>query len=90
MKNNLIPSNFRDKENYWFGLSVRARFLVYNKHKVNVSKLYGYIDLANNQWNGKILVRSSSNVYNQSLVSAMIINYGVREVKFFLEGLKSC
>ena len=83
--NNLIPSNYKDKENYWFGMSLRARFLVYNKDKVNMSELGGYIDLAKKKWNGKILVRSSSNVYNQSLVSAMLINYGERKVKLFLE-----
>ena len=83
--NNLVPSNYRDKENYWFGLSLRARVLVYNKNKVNISELGGYIDLADNKWNKKILVRSSNNVYNQSLISAMIINYGERDVKTFLE-----
>tara|TARA_A100001011_G_scaffold358928_1_gene405044 strand:- start:821 stop:1822 length:1002 start_codon:yes stop_codon:yes gene_type:complete len=83
--NNLIPSNYKDKENYWFGMSLRARFLVYNKEKVNISKLVGYIDLANDRWNGKILVRSSNNVYNQSLISAMILNYGEKEVKKFLD-----
>ena len=83
--NNLIPSNYKDRENYWFGMSLRSRFLVYNKDKVNISEFGGYIDLANNKWIGKILVRSSNNVYNQSLISAMIINYGEREVKKFLE-----
>ncbi len=83
--NNLVPSNYKDRENFWFGMSLRARFLVYNKNAVNLSDLDGYIDLANEKWNGKILVRSSSNVYNQSLISAMILNYGESEVKNFLK-----
>ncbi len=83
---NLIPSSYRDKDNYWFGVSLRARLLVYNKSRVNQSDLKGYIDLANDKWKNKILVRSSSNVYNQSLISAMIINYGEDEVKKFLKG----
>ena len=81
----LIPKNYKDRENYWFGMSLRARFLVYNKDRVKVSELGGYFDLADDKWNGKILVRSSNNVYNQSLVSAMIINYGEKEVEKFLK-----
>ena len=86
---NLVPSNYRDKDNYWFGVSLRTRLLVYNKNNVNKSDLNGYIDLANDKWKNKILVRSSSNVYNQSLISAMIINYGEEEVKKFLKGFIS-
>lgn len=82
--NNLIPSNLRDETNQWFGISLRARFLIYNKDKINPLDLKGYIDLANKKWLGKILVRSSNNVYNQSLISAMIINYGEEKVKNFL------
>ena len=60
--------------------------LVYNKSSVNQSDLKGYIDLANDKWKNKILVRSSSNVYNQSLISAMVIKYGEEAVKKFLKG----
>lgn len=84
--NNLVPQNFRDEDNYWFGLSLRARLLVYNAENVNKSDLKGYFDLANDIWKSKILVRSSNNVYNQSLISAMIMNYGEGEVKNFLKG----
>jgi iron(III) transport system substrate-binding protein len=84
--NNLVPSNYRDKGNYWFGVSLRVRLLVYNKSIINKADLNGYIDLANDKWKNKILIRSSSNVYNQSLISAMIINYGEDEVKKFLKG----
>ena len=83
---NLVPRNYRDKDNYWFGVSLRSRLLVYNKNTVNKSDLNGYIDLANEKWKNKILVRSSSNVYNQSLISAMIMNYGEDQVKKFLKG----
>ena len=82
---NLVPSNYRDEENYWFGVSLRARLLVYNRNSISESDLNGYIDLANDKWKNKILVRSSSNVYNQSLISAMIMNYGEDAVKNFLK-----
>ena len=83
---NLVPSNYRDKDNYWFGVSLRARLLVYNKNIINKLDMKGYIDLANDKWKNKILVRSSSNVYNQSLVSALILNYGEDQAKKFLKG----
>jgi iron(III) transport system substrate-binding protein len=86
--NKYIPKQFKDKDNYWFGLSIRSRFVVYNKLKVSKDELKGYIDLADYKWNKRILVRSSNNVYNQSLVSAMILNYGEEPVEKFLKKFK--
>ena len=86
--NKYIPNQFKDKDNHWFGLSKRSRFLVYNKLKVSKKELKGYLSLADYKWNKRILVRSSNNVYNQSLVSAMIINYGEEEVVKFLKKFK--
>jgi iron(III) transport system substrate-binding protein len=86
--NKYIPKQFKDKDNYWFGLSIRSRFIVYNKLKVSKDELKGYIGLADYKWNKRILVRSSNNVYNQSLVSAMILNYGEEPVKKFLKKFK--
>ncbi len=86
--NKYIPSQFRDIDNYWFGLSIRSRLIVYNKKKVNKKELKGYINLTEHKWNKRILVRSSNNVYNQSLVSAMIINYGEEPVIKFLKKFK--
>ena len=82
--NNLIPKNLRDTDDYWFGLSLRARILVYNKDKISTNELGGYISLGNSIWSESILIRSSNNVYNQSLVSAMLINYGEIKVEKFL------
>ena len=78
LKNN-IPYNFRDPENYWFGFSVRARVLVYSKDRVKPSELSTYEDLANSKWKGRIAVRSSSNIYNQSLMSSIIEANGSEE-----------
>lgn len=82
---NLVPDIYKDKDNYWFGVSLRARLFVYDQNRVNSSSLKGYIDLADDKWTDKILVRSSSNVYNQSLISAMLVNYGENKVKEFLK-----
>lgn len=71
-----IPSHLRDPQNRWFGLSVRARTIFYNPNKVKASDLSTYADLANTKWKGKLCLRTSNNVYNQSLVATMIANDG--------------
>lgn len=71
-----IPSHLRDPQNRWFGLSVRARTIFYNPNKVKASDLSTYADLANPKWKGKLCLRTSNNVYNQSLVATMIANDG--------------
>jgi iron(III) transport system substrate-binding protein len=71
-----IPANFREPAGHWFGLSKRARVLVYDKAKVKPSDIPSYASLADPKWKGKIAVRSSTNVYNQSLVGAMIAANG--------------
>jgi len=71
-----IPENLRDGDNLWFGLSQRARTVFYAKDKVDPSQLSSYEDLADKKWRGKICLRSSNNIYNQSLVASMIDNIG--------------
>ncbi|MEH6446561.1 MAG: Fe(3+) ABC transporter substrate-binding protein, partial [Oceanospirillaceae bacterium] len=74
--NKNIPSNLRDTDNLWFGLSQRARTIFYAKGKVKPEQLSTYEDLADAKWKGKLCLRSSSNIYNQSLVASMIENIG--------------
>ena len=71
-----IPSAMRDHEGYWYGLTVRARVIVYAKDRVNPSELSTYEDLADKKWKGRIVVRSSSNIYNQSLLASIIVANG--------------
>ncbi|MCC5796989.1 MAG: Fe(3+) ABC transporter substrate-binding protein [Methylophaga sp.] len=71
-----IPENYRDPEGYWVGLSMRARPIMYVRGRVDPSTLSSYEDLADPRWKGKICTRSSSNVYNQSLVAAMMAANG--------------
>ena len=74
-----VPSNLRDVDNQWFGITVRARVIAYNKDKVKAGEIQTYDDLAKPEWKGRILARSSSNIYNQSLLASMIANKGKRE-----------
>lgn len=80
-----IPSNLRDIDNTWFGLTYRARVIVYDPKKTDLSELSTYEDLANPKWRNKILIRSSSNVYNQSLIASIIVNDGYKDASKWAE-----
>lgn len=72
----LIPAQYRDGEGHWYGLSLRARPILYVKGKVNPSELSTYEALADPKWKGRICIRSSGNIYNQSLVASMMAANG--------------
>ncbi len=71
-----IPAHLREPDGHWFGFSKRARILVVNKEKVKPGEITRYEDLADAKWKGRVLIRSSTNVYNQSLVGSMIATLG--------------
>ena len=81
-----IPTYLRDPQNQWFGLSVRARTIVYNTAKVNTEELSTYADLANSKWQGRLCLRTSKKVYNQSLVAMMIAEYGKERTEQIVRG----
>ena len=74
--NENIPAEMRDEDGYWVGLSERVRGIVYNRDTVNPDDLQGYWQLAEPQWGGRICIRSSNNIYNQSLVASLIESRG--------------
>ncbi|SHJ53404.1 Fe(3+) ABC transporter substrate-binding protein [Paramaledivibacter caminithermalis] len=82
-----IPENLRDEDNQWFGLTVRGRVIVYSKDRVNPSELSTYEDLTSDKWEKKILVRSSSNIYNQSLLASFIAINGEEKAKEWAKGI---
>jgi iron(III) transport system substrate-binding protein len=71
-----VPAHLRNEQGYWYGLSVRARAIVYAKDRVKPDELSSYAALAEPQWQGRICIRSSGNIYNQSLVAAMLATQG--------------
>ena len=83
----VIPRTYRDEEGYWFGLSVRSRVIVYSDERVSASALSTYESLADEKWNDRICVRSSSNVYNQSLVASLVARHGVEDTERWAERL---
>lgn len=81
-----IPAHLRDPGNQWFGLSVRARTLVYNTTKVKPGELATYEDLADPKWKGRLCLRTSKKVYNQSLVAMMIRELGEAKAEQIVRG----
>jgi iron(III) transport system substrate-binding protein len=81
-----IPSHLRDPENRWFGLSVRARTIVYHSGRVNPQTLSTYEALADPEWKGRLILRTSKKVYNQSLVAMMIQDIGPDDTKKVVSG----
>ncbi|OOY52626.1 Fe(3+) ABC transporter substrate-binding protein [Solemya velum gill symbiont] len=74
--NTVVPPHLRNPEGYWFGLSVRARPIFYAKDRVKPEELSTYEALTDKKWKGRICIRSSNNIYNQSLVASMIAHNG--------------
>ena len=84
-----IPANLRHPDNMWFGFTKRARVIMYNKNTVDPAQLSTYENLADPQWKGKVVIRSSSNIYNQSLVAGLIEVHGEEKVEEWCRGLVS-
>ena len=81
-----IPAHLRDPENQWFAMSVRARTIVYDNRKIDPSEFSGYVGLAEEKWKGKLCLRTSAKVYNQSLVAMMIAQLGERDAEIAVRG----
>ena len=86
--NNKIDKKYRDLDNKWWGLSLRARIIVYNKNTVKKNELQGYKYLSDPIFKSRILIRSSGNIYNQSLIAHMIEKYGENITEHWAAGLK--
>lgn len=82
-----IPANLRDTDNQWVGLSLRTRTIIYSPHTVSAQDLSRYEDLSDPKWKGRLCVRSSSNIYNQSLVASMLVANGEAATEQWARGL---
>ncbi len=85
--NAAIPENLRHPDGLWFGLTKRARVFMYNKATVDPADLSTYEDLVDPKWRGKILTRSSTNIYSQSLVGSIIAAHGADDTETWARGL---
>ena len=82
-----VPAHLRDADGFWVALSKRARTIIYARDRVDATALSTYEGLADPTWNGRICIRSSGNIYNQSLVASMIEASGVEQTEAWAEGL---
>ncbi len=82
-----IPANLSEPKGYWYGFSKRARVIVYNKDKVKPSDLARYEDLADAKWKGRLVSRSSTHVYNQSLVGSILAVAGADKTEAWAKGV---
>jgi iron(III) transport system substrate-binding protein len=81
-----IPAHLRDPGNRWFGLSMRARTIAYSPVRVDAAKLDTYAGLAGPDWEGRLCLRTSKKVYNQSLVATMIAALGEQKAEQVVRG----
>lgn len=82
-----IPAHLRDPEGHWFGFTMRARVFAYDKSKVKPEELRTYADITRPRFKGKVLVRPADNVYNQSLVAALVAHDGQDKAKDWCAGV---
>ncbi|NVK10916.1 MAG: extracellular solute-binding protein [Gammaproteobacteria bacterium] len=81
-----VPEHLQDPNNLWFGLSQRARVMVYNTERTSPQELTTYEALADEQWHGRLCLRTAKKVYNQSLVATLIEAHGYEDTKKIVEG----
>ncbi len=84
-----VPAQLRDPEHHWFGLTLRARPIMYVPSRVKASELSTMENLTDPKWRGRICIRSSGNIYNQSMVAAMLAQQDKSTVQSWAEGLVS-
>ena len=84
--NENIPAHLRDSKNEWFGLSKRARTIVFSSDQFKDNDFSSYEDLADPKWKGKLCLRTSKKVYNRSLIASMIDVYGFDKSKEVVSG----
>ena len=82
-----VPAALRDSDSHWVGLTTRARVIVFSKARVRPEQLSTYEDLADPKWRGKVVVRPSSSLYDQSLVASLIMLDGEAKALEWVKGL---
>jgi len=83
-----VPIELRGPKDEWTAVAKRARVIFYNPMKIQPSEIQDltYEDLANEEWRNRIVIRSSSNMYNQSLVASLIANLGEEDTEIWAKG----
>lgn len=85
--NERLPESMRHPEGLWFGFSQRARVIFYNRENFDPSRISTYEDLAGSQFEGDVCIRSSNNIYNQSLLASMVAHHGEESAEEWAQGV---
>ncbi|CAM3849144.1 Fe(3+) ABC transporter substrate-binding protein [Vreelandella rituensis] len=85
--NERLPDAMRHPEGKWFGFSQRARAIFYNRDAIDPSEITSYEDLADPKFEGQVCIRSSNNIYNQSLLASMIAHHGEEGAQEWAQGV---
>lgn len=82
-----VPQHLRHPDGHWFALTKRARVIVYDTERVKPEELSTYEALTEPAWKGRVLVRSSANMYNQSLLASLVAHDGAEAARSWAEGI---
>jgi iron(III) transport system substrate-binding protein len=84
----VVAPQYRDPEDHWYGVSMRARVVYASKERVQQSAI-SYEELADPKWKGKVCIRSGQYIYNNALFAAFIAHHGEAKTEEWLKGLKA-
>jgi iron(III) transport system substrate-binding protein len=84
-----VPESLREPAGHWFGFSQRARLIAYNKDKVRPGEIQTYEELADPKWKGRVCMRSSTNIYNLSLMGALIDHLGEARAEAWAKAVRA-
>ena len=84
-----IPASLREPSGLWFGFSTRARLVAFNKAKVKAGEIASYEDLADPKWKGRVCMRSSTNMYNLSLMGSLVEHLGEAKAEEWARAVKA-
>lgn len=82
-----VPEQFREPAGHWYGVTYRARIIAYAKDRVKEGEIQNYEDLADPKWKGRLLVRSSEHIYNQSLLASIVLANGEENALAWSKGI---
>jgi iron(III) transport system substrate-binding protein len=82
-----VPAQFREPNGHWYGVTYRARIIAYSKDRVKAGEIKNYEDLQDPKWKGRILVRSSEHIYNQSLLASILLSEGEDKALEWAKGI---
>ncbi|HEX6318799.1 MAG TPA: Fe(3+) ABC transporter substrate-binding protein [Burkholderiales bacterium] len=84
-----VPESFREPGGHWFGFSMRARVIAYRRDKVQPAEVQTYEQLADPRWKGRVCMRSSTNIYNLSLMGALIDHLGADKAEAWAKAVRA-